>query len=1249
MRTKLFIIIILFLVLLPNVPNRSYAQTNFQSQSQGDFNFSALPMGSYPSNGTWIGFYNSPVNPYSGISVQNSTPGKGLNISLEPGADGISNFFNATMDGGSNFTVKITFSWNDYYNLFYTEDNIFLSQNSSNLLRFYFGPHDSGKEYLQGRTDSEIGNDPVVSSYYTAEISWNQFGPGTAYFSLNRGYNVSGNFPIRVELNSSLLQGPVNLSFGGLYSNITLYNIYVCQENQGFTVPVTMNSSYSTLSSGNVTGETDSGTVELPNLDPAINTISYVVTGKDPRLEAWNYENGTHWNLSPLPSMSNPTILQYGTNSDEYITCSNASDLALYDLNLTDLNVTHLSFNGYFPAAETLILVDGNLILQSNRSYMFLNISNAKTRYLSISADPSDLIVQSVLSGNTINGIEYNSSSGNFDSFHVNCTTMALTMTASLMQENGLIPLAVLSDNGGLFTAMERSQDRNDSYFIMNADMTEVLDPNLEGINSTGTCLAMGSKLIAIMQDGIMTETSLSSFGITGASIYVPSYGALSTADSVELFCSGVEPLSGLTLSGYLQKVGIITHSESVPFSVNSSLPYKLTARLGNCAMQIFNHSILINVTGLASGLYSLNLSGTNLAGYSFSTTETVTIDLENPLIQVTPGNGSYVSQVQQFAISVTNSSSAGRTVVTSGNESWTFQSSSFKFNVTCFSQQEVVWVNYTDQLGITSDRYFSYTVVQESDENLSVNIQNGSYLDSNNISLIWTPVQYASRYDITTVGAGGYASHYTSLNETKLNLPNGNFTLWINCTLLSGQTETVGIRHFTIETFRPLLSVNFSSTGPIAFYGNSSVNSLTVDARTNVTSMMQVRLFHNGSIIGNWYSDTGYIHLFLDGRNPILACNGIYEFDIIATGMSGMNSERNISLVVNNSMPYLPQYEHPIYANTTMIGMPFAIQEGVSYEVSTLDSGIWSPCPFDDTGFELPSINKTYTVIINATGLSGNHATTSFTVVDYNASPSIVASVGNHLLRYRNDTSIRFDISDPAALGSVTIGINNGTPIWSGNGRHGNVTLSFAGNGIYSLMMKVQDMCGNTNETFIRDIEVSYYVNMTGLQIEDRMFMGFSLFHANAFGSNLQNVNYTWTSGGRSYHGASFSTLLLPGYHTVTLTASFDGENLSTQKRLFTFGFIPEMGIIAIGSAGFIANRARYTDSVDLAEKTVLANLGSELKSIMNISRKARLRKSSTAAAIARLAKENRVVIKRDLDGVQYVMEFEKEREKII
>lgn len=1241
------LIYIVGIILILTFPVSSGATINNSSNnhyiSTHDYNFTSLQIGSFPVNKSWIGFRSFNLASPSAISVESNHGTRGLQVSTY-GYNGVGNqFLNLSMNSNKTFSLKVTFSWN-YNNSNLKTGNIFeLNNGSTANLNYHFGPLYSKNTFLVGHNSTIMGPDPSTNTIYTLDITWDG-NPSLIYTNILKGWNKTMNLPVAVKPQGMMSEHNISMAFGGAYSNITIYNIFLNGSLNGFNVPNYSPELYfnnETIDT-NIVGLNSSSPGFLPIVDGVTNSIIYSGNTTNPGIYDYNFYNNTSRQIYSLPSGYLETTSSTG-GGYAYFLFGNESSSSMLSINLDSLNVK-------IAGTEIAFKSGTHILTSANSAYLI-----AKNGTLDVFNNNDGNLNQSVFAFHNFGTI---ASSGNLNgnltvSFFNN--TLAKITRYELMQNGvfhsiGTFNNVVFDGSTNINTGIE-SLPTYTEYPTMNQGYDETV---LIGNNGSEPMIFTENYSIARSPGTIIPlEHQLQVFAVSGSNIYPTNIAAGSSylyisknlsfglgiyGNSVVLYYNGSTPYSGDNISVGFNPPSVLTGNVSLNYSVKSQLNYSVKAVIGNMSLVPIAGKLDFSSYRLTNGTYNLTITAENTAGYATSETDTIHVDNFIPIVSLDPANGSVVLENSSLTVDLTGiSGKVSSTVQFGSGPTAVFQGDSFETYFPAAKGNYTVLLEVTDEFGITRSYTYFYEVENVNSSGYHSNIIPGSFLSSGALNLTWSRVKFGQHYNVSVSSENYSYITSTAVNFTKLNLSSGTYDLVIKALLDNSSWIRVVNESFTVQLYNPELELNDTPDHYYSFYGDSTNDTLNITANSNVSVSLQLVISEGRNIVFESEDAGNALSLELNSTFSFLRSNGLYSVHVTATEGSGRTSAGYLNFSVNNTVPSAPAEPAKIYTNNTQLRLNLApsANESISYYYSNGTLG-----GYILTKNSTIKLYKQHSEISLEVATSwGNHNVTSITVIQSAAIPEINVSVSSSLLVWNNSLRLSYSIQDPVNLSYLSIEMNNRT-VYNSTANTGSINMTLQQDGNYTLYIETQDLSGNHNETNISGIVCDYYPSISDLRFTIAMFMGFAHLSSTVTGKDLESVNYSWTVDGSYVSGnREFYTILMPGTHNITFEARYHGTTIESAHQVFTLGFLPELTAF-LGFAGILAYR-KYSGEDDevTAEDIILENIGLQRREILAIARKRKIRVKTVETVITELASSGKIRLMPDPDNVMYVM----------
>ena len=333
-----------------------------------DYNFTKLPINSFPSNNSTMTFERFTSGSFSNVSVQNGSGKRGLRIYGLPSNGRGYTGIKVHISHSANFSLKMTFSWNAAANLMDTGEVVTIGTRSANSSLVRFGPLYNKTAVAGSGNDRAVWSEPRCSEVYTLEISHMDADPGRLFLSINDGWNSSSLMQFPLTDNSTFIDGTINLTVMGIYSNITIYNLYVGPPSRSI-YPIALSADQMVYKSKkielNYPEENKSLANSGPVIDQNLSDIIFLNIQND-SISSLNYENRT---TSSIINIGNYSVrsLEYSESYGAYYLFHNRGRAEVIEVNLENLSTKVTKFlieNGNY--SRFFVLNDLYLLMTSN-------------------------------------------------------------------------------------------------------------------------------------------------------------------------------------------------------------------------------------------------------------------------------------------------------------------------------------------------------------------------------------------------------------------------------------------------------------------------------------------------------------------------------------------------------------------------------------------------------------------------------------------------------------------------------------------------------------------------------------------------------------------------------------------------------------------------------------------------------------------------------------------------------------------
>ncbi len=1241
---RVFIVGILVILLASSVQVSSgvLPALNPSIDSQHYLNFNSYSLGSYPSNLSWVNFSNVSKNIDTRISIENSIYGRGLTISNFAYRNLSDSYLRIGLGLFPDFTLKMTFTWNENNSLSQTGQKLFFQDSTGNLMYYKFGSNYNNSLYLGSNNTQLLGPEPQPFGLYTLQLSGSELN-SNIYAGMASGFNQTSHMPVVFKDSYSSTAGNYSLLIGGGFANLTVYSIYLCSNVSGFNQLKSgnnINYRENNISSVYFSG-INPGMFAKPLVDWKDNSIIYALKSTGGDVYSYNFYNNSNSTLFELGS-SQFLISTAGTAFNGYFLIGNGTGSIIYIYNYTTGSTSKYKLN-FDPGQESRIYSAGKQVfIQSENGSVYDYNTGTKELVANLSFNKYTYPVQSWATGTSFETDIYNNSTGMLSTEELSSNGTFKNVSNVNLSEVDLSPSFThgdLSSLGSSFCLF--SNDTFETFYGLSGG---VVTPYIIGSNfsiadwSYKYTFLQNKSGIYLLENGFINLTSVNTDSQFLAFNPNLTEGLSISNATITLYSVNNETFSHDNISIDISVPDVIRGNISLNYRVQSRVSYTVSVTLGNTSLPHSNNTLGINTVMFGNGTYTFSITASNIAGYFAAFTKPVAIDNYRPFVASDPANNSLLLSGSQIGFEISKITGIVHTTVQEpGN--FTLEYSGYTFNVSTPSESGFfnITVELVDRFGLSYNFTFSYMIDVPNLSGYSTNIVPGSYLRDGDLNLSWMQVSFASTYNVTLTSGNFKSSIVTIGNFTRLELSSGHYTLFLNATTSSGNTKELVEETFSVQDFNPSLTVNRTVGNYFSFLGDSPNNSLCIKASTNVSSRLWVNTTGPQGSETLYNGNGTYLNFTISRSSAISRIDGLYNFSVVAMERSGRVSSRNFTISINNSIPHLLPINTTLYYNTSNAELPIVFESNTSYWYSALganQSNISISQPF------LKLQNLSTEITLNARDLWGNYNESPLRIIYSERNPSILFNATPLRLLWSRNLTITYRIADPVPLSAVKLLVNNVT-VHLGNASSGIVNYKVNQDGPFNLTIEAMDLCGNSNISMTLAAKSSYYPHITAFVPEVSIFLGFAHFNSRLTGKDLETVNITWSENGKEIgSGNSFWALVLPGSHMYVVTLHYHSTTIYREKRIFTLGFAPELAAsLAVIVALLYRKYSGITDDV-LSREIVLENLGMKRKEIYRMARKAGVRIGTLTDTIAAMQKADEVLLLRDPDGVVYLMD---------
>lgn len=1239
MKLIAIIIVPILIAVMPTSPQVFHTSVD---PSHGDpvYNFSALDLGEYPPSNATFHFWNSGISNGFHAAEACGVGRRGLIISATH--FGRWSFLNSALccdQSAENLTVW--FSWNDLLSFGLTEDYIVMSSGNDILLNISFGPFHSYETRIESSGNTSIfREEPNMDEICRLTVIADR--AMQSYFVI-LGTDSSSSISLAIPIQSSNFDVGQNLTlaFGGECSNLTLYEVEVSSNVPKGIAENVLSEKYESQKSGGMAITSQKNFSGPYIVDNAINSILYVSSNLS--VMVYNYYTTAC------------TLLYNGTGDVVWASASSYLDTAYFILvdpdNYTFLQVNlttlHLAFSIYpytFSSVGYLQDSGGTLILFLTNGTIFqMNPSGVLGKHFSLQGNggalSNDSLLYSGFNGNIFHIAFIHSGNSEITSFRIDVSSFTLVSESSFEINSICGEVNVTGHYDSVIgTCSIVSLESHAGGIIFSSSGVFSLPFNIMGLSSIGSGgqMLLGSDSEILQLDGNnITDTSIPYK--MGAAI-IPSSGFFFTAEGGKetLYnLSGVNPYSSFQIAMEGNDSYLMVGASTISMHIDSALPYQVQITLDGITYVTNTSEITINTSLMANGIYPMNFTAKNIAGYTAIFSSTARVDNGIPIFNDTLQNQPYSHSGEEVNYSVEWNIGISTIFVSYLSNTYSLQepSGSFILQTGNYSGNMSVSFKITDSFG--REFYFNSStfIIYDGNVRSNLSIYNGEYLNSTTLNLSWRMVPYVYEYSVELVHLKVNTAFETSVNWINLDLSEGPSYIEVRAILLDNSSIILGSANFTVITEPPVITVKHSNYSYYSFWGNSPNSSLFINATTGNFSYITIRVYSPSSSLILNVTGVTTINYTVSKHSDLFKINGEYAVNISAEGMSRLYSFYDFQFYVNNTIPENPEQNGSIiYTNQSSVFIPgltgnydiSLVNQSSSFHYSIEGSYLY----MEGTGI--------YKFRLEVFSNSLNINTSYFSVYYFNESPSIFLKGYNQTLTSSSSMTIHILISDQSPLYSVVV-------------RYGSlekhlepldeqtVTITFPRDGRFNITVQVMDSCGNSNTSVI-SVFVEYYPLLLSYSEHVMNFYSFQYITAAMKGYNLTAFSETWYMNGM-YVSSGRSLLLSSGIGliNVTLIIKDFNETYYVDKEIFTLGpYVFSAAIISV-AAYLLYPAILYSSDEARIDNLLKECSGISFSEIRAESRKRRLKFRSVRDRINVMSQQGKARIVQDPDGNQY------------
>lgn len=329
-----------------------------------------------------------------------------------------------------------------------------------------------------------------------------------------------------------------------------------------------------------------------------------------------------------------------------------------------------------------------------------------------------------------------------------------------------------------------------------------------------------------------------------------------------------------------------------------------------------------------------------------------------------------------------------------------------------------------------------------------------GSYSPMNDVNVTWTA---SDNYELDKVE---YSLDHTSWNETEedrlelIDLPNGNTTVWVRATDMTGNTATDSVT-FYVDTVWPSLSISGPSDGSWILVDDVTIYWNATDALSGIASIAV------SNDAGNWYDATGRTnYTFYD------LSDGYWAAYVRVTDRAGLTTNCAVSFHVDADGPLVTITSHADggYYTGSNVSWTATDHSGVvKTEVSTNGTD-WTVITGTYHDFDLP--DGEHTIYLRLTDNVGHNTTVDITFTVDNVQPEVNITTPSENDVRASGFTVTWTAEDAlSGIDHYAIKVDDGS--WT-NVSGNSTTVSGLGNGTHAIYVRAYDRSGNVAEDVV-------------------------------------------------------------------------------------------------------------------------------------------------------------------------------------
>ncbi len=692
----------------------------------------------------------------------------------------------------------------------------------------------------------------------------------------------------------------------------------------------------------------------------------------------------------------------------------------------------------------------------------------------------------------------------------------------------------------------------------------------------------------------------------------------------------------GLNFSA--KKRYVISEKGFINVSVESNVNYTIKLSFVNYSVTKQNFDdFFLNLSVYASGIYTYTVQVINLFGiYKFTTGELV-INNAKPKIYFTSNISNGVYAGETINVSIKTVFNLTEVIIYFEGLKLSFENDSIHFLIPNFKNISYFEINFTirEQYGINSSMVYKFNYYYECIDNFSINLYNGEIINNNNLSIsISSHSQNVSYYLIEIVNISTNGEIIIQSNGTNcIYLLNGNYSIEFFSRFNSGNLLLLNEIDITINSTIPTL--NFVTLGrhSYSFFTNSLNCTFIEYINSSISGSWNILINSPIGVCSNFSYFGSHIIINLSKKNIGCTINGLYSLSVVFNSQNHFMVNYSHSFFVNNSLPFLNKTLH-VYSN-------------VSYYYL---NKILNPNILQLRHYEI--INNTQICVNNSIILENNVGYYNIKLVFYNNAdafstlilyivystlPPAVNLIGILSIENQSFIKIGYNVTGVIPIMNISYNSSNDVLISVSNT---SIKMDINSDGPQSVQFLFINLCGNRKIIFFNFTEI-YFPQCRSVKIEYNLIFNHLNAELKIDGYSTTKLNITWYSGSKKVgFGSNLNTFFNTGFHKIKITILGYKQVKVLNISIFAIQSQNVYIFILTFIMLFIIFKLPLRFKSESLINQILVNRETKLKEIKKMSRRKRYSKRTLKKVISDLVKSNRILIKKDLNGDEWVQQ---------